>query len=207
MHRIIGLTLVLFLSLHAMASAWQLEATDTTGYVAPALGNGQIGVVMSADGLRPAAMFTATAFRDGRPGQVSTLQKAIIPISIDLTADGGAMCPIADWRQTLDMRHAEVSTSYITPSMDVTCTMRALRSMPHALMAEVSITARRGVRTQTHIDKQAAHTIVAHRHCPHPCHSMGRGWTYKDAARRGALQRRRLDNGFRRNNIARRQLA
>ncbi len=146
MHRIIGLTLVLFLSLHAMASAWQLEATDTTGYVAPALGNGQIGVVMSADGLRPAAMFTATAFRDGRPGQVSTLQKAIIPISIDLTADGGAMCPIADWRQTLDMRHAEVSTSYITPSMDVTCTMRALRSMPHALMAEVSITARRDLK-------------------------------------------------------------
>ena len=43
------------------------------------------------------------------------------------------------WRQKLDMRRAAVVTSYRLGDVDVSVTYRALRQMPHAVMAEVDL--------------------------------------------------------------------
>lgn len=136
----------LFMAVASIAEAatayddvWHLQAADTAGYFPPAVGNGHTGVVIDRTGVSPSKVYQSTVFDDGEPGKVSTIRPAVIPLSLDITVDGSDR--MADWRQTLMMDSAVVTSSYSIGSVRITTTFRALRQMPHCVMAEVSLTA------------------------------------------------------------------
>lgn len=122
------------------SDGWVVTVADTADYFPPMLGNGHTGVVMDPTGSHPRKMFQATVFDDGRIGEVSTIRRVISPVCIDVTV-GDAGPRMKKWRQKLDMRRAAVVTSYRLGDVDVSITYRALRQMPHAVMAEVDLRA------------------------------------------------------------------
>lgn len=133
----------LLVVLHGLVAArasdgWVVTVADTADYFPPMLGNGHTGVVMDPTGSHPRKMFQATVFDDGRIGEVSTIRRVISPVCIDVTV-GDAGPRMKKWRQKLDMRRAAVVTSYRLGDVDVSVTYRALRQMPHAVMAEVDL--------------------------------------------------------------------
>lgn len=113
---------------------------DTASYSPPVIGNGQIGVVMSRDGLGATRMFSASAVSRGHDSGISSIIPAISPIALSIAADG-IDSPRSHWKQSLDMREGKVATSYVIPGLEVTCTMTALRSMPFATMAMLDVRA------------------------------------------------------------------
>lgn len=126
---------------------WSVTATaaDTVdSYYAPAVGNGQIALVMDRTGMQPAKAFSATTLRRGRDTKVSSIIPTISALNLTIEADGKDS-PVTDWTQTLDMRQGCVHTSYVIPGLAVSCTMTALRSMPFATLATVIVTAARPV--------------------------------------------------------------
>lgn len=132
------------LSLSLMTSAvmgddWTLTATDTIDYFPPSLGNGHTGVVMDVSGMRPAKMFQASVFDNGRPGQVSSIRQVFVPLSLSVSVDGSD--GFTDWKQSLHLDSAFVGTSYRCGGVCVDVTYKALRQMPHVVMAELSLTA------------------------------------------------------------------
>lgn len=122
---------------------WSVTATDTTGYVAPGFGNGHTGGVVGINGVSTDRLFQATVFDDGRDGQVSTIRPVIRPISLSITVDGRK--GLSRWTQTLEFDHATIVTHYNIGDVEITTGLRALRQMPHALMAEVSLKAEKNV--------------------------------------------------------------
>ena len=120
------------------SDGWEVTVADTADYFPPMLGNGHTGIVMDPTGSHPRKMFQATVFDDGRIGEVSTIRRVISPVCIDVTVDDAGP-RMKKWRQKLDMRRAAVVTSYRLGDVDVSVTYRALRQMPHAVMAEVDL--------------------------------------------------------------------
>lgn len=118
------------------ADSWTLTAaeSDTATYSPPVIGNGQMGVVMSRQGLGASRVFSASAVKRGRDTRISSIIPSISPIELTVTANGVAE-PQRDWRQTLDMKNGSVTTTYSIPGLDVSCRFVALRSMPYATMA------------------------------------------------------------------------
>lgn len=121
---------------------WTIVATptDTAGYSAPAIGNGQIGMVTDRSGLRPERMFSATTVRRGRDTKVASILPSIMPLQLLIRADG-ADAPVTDWRQTLDMSDGTVTTAYSLPGAEISCSLRALRSMPFVTTATIEVRA------------------------------------------------------------------
>lgn len=133
------------ISLYTLGAEMSITVTDHNDRsFPPALGNGHTGLVMSADGFSPNAMYIASAFNDGVHHNVSHLQQAIIPISLTLSQPA-----TLNRAQTLDMGRACVSTTAGSRDFEATCTMRALRQMPHAVMAELDIRALRDIKGLT----------------------------------------------------------
>lgn len=112
-------------------------ALDAGDYAAPAMGNGHIGFIPHSSGLGIGRLLCGTAYTDGTAAEVSHIQPAVSPINLcmsGLKADDVA-------GQTLDMTRAAFTTRYRTPAFEAECTLRALRSIPGAVMASVSIKA------------------------------------------------------------------
>lgn len=122
-----------------MGDDWTLTATDTVGYYPPSLGNGHTGVVMDISGMRPAKMFQASVFDNGRPGQVSSIRQVFVPLSLNIIVDGNE--DFSDWKQSLHLDSAFVGTSYRCGGVRVEVAYKALRQMPHVVMAELSLAA------------------------------------------------------------------
>ena len=62
-----------------------MDAADTAGYCAPALGNGHTGVVMDRCGLKAQRMFQASVHDDGTPGRVSTIVPVMVPLALSVS--------------------------------------------------------------------------------------------------------------------------
>lgn len=132
-----------FLAAAVMASGsaddWTLVASDSAGYFSPALGNGHTGVVMDPSGMRPCRVFQTSVYDEGRPGAVSTMRQVFAPLSLTVSVDGDRR--MADWRQSLSLDKAELETCFTVGGVRVTATYKALRNMPHAVMARLSFEA------------------------------------------------------------------
>lgn len=112
-------------------------ALDADDYAAPAMGNGHIGFIPDRSGLGIGRLLCGTAYTDGSPAEVSHIQPAISLINLSLSGLGADDVT----SQTLDMTHASFTTRYRTPAFEAECTLRALRSLPGAVMASVSVRA------------------------------------------------------------------
>lgn len=120
---------------------WTLETRDTANYFPPTLGNGHTGVVIDVSGLCPKRMFQASVFNDGLPGCVSTIRPVAVPLSLEIEVNGNTSIDYSDYMQRLLMDKAAVETRYMVGDVAISASYRALRQLPHAVMAEVTLTA------------------------------------------------------------------
>lgn len=134
-----ALFLLAFSAITLYAGARSITIADTAGYAPPMLGNGQIGIVMSASGLAPRNIFSHSCVAKGAPAKVSTIIPAISPVNLSI--NGHTRLFGQQWTQTLQMDSAQVTTTGYLPGLEVACTFRAIRQLPHMIMASVSLRA------------------------------------------------------------------
>lgn len=138
--RTVALFLAACCALHVCANR-TIVVTDTTGYVAPTLGNGHMGLVMSRHGSVPEALFTHSCVSRATSEHVATIIPAVSPISF--TVNGVTLASGLNFVQTLSMDSAEVTTATDFPDFRISVTYRLLRQLPRVLMADVSVRATR----------------------------------------------------------------
>jgi protein-glucosylgalactosylhydroxylysine glucosidase len=151
--RLLYITAVLtFLFINANAQQdWIIEAQkiDASNYYGVTVANGMIGLVSSPEPMKVRDVVLNGVYDYYQRGRVSNILKTFNHINMNLDVDGqriGAK-EISNYRQTLDMKKAELTTTFdVGGKLTVTHTLVALRHLPYTALASVEITAKQNVR-------------------------------------------------------------
>lgn len=137
--------------LHAQPApdpAWQIVGQDINpaNYFGITVANGMIGLVSSAEPMKVKDVVLNGAFDTYGRGRVSNILKVFNFANMALDVDGMRLGPrdISNYRQTLDMKQAALTTSFdYKDKVSVRQTMMALRHLPFSQLTMVEITARK----------------------------------------------------------------
>jgi protein-glucosylgalactosylhydroxylysine glucosidase len=149
------LTFILATAVHGICYCqssidWQIEATNINPdkYFGVTVANGMIGLVSSPDPMRMQDIVLNGAFDYYQRGRVSNILKTFNHINMNLDVDGRRIGrkDISDYRQTLDMRKASLTTIFqVGDKVSVSHKIMALRHLPYTAMAIVEIKALKDV--------------------------------------------------------------
>jgi protein-glucosylgalactosylhydroxylysine glucosidase len=128
--------------------AWQIVGQDINpaNYFGITVANGMIGLVSSAEPMKVKDVVLNGAFDTYGRGRVSNILKVFNFANMALDVDGMRLGPrdISNYRQTLDMKQAALTTSFdYKDKVSVRQTMMALRHLPFSQLTMVEITARK----------------------------------------------------------------
>ena len=129
-------------------SAWQIvgQNINPANYYGITVANGMIGLVSSPEPMRVKDVVLNGAFDTYGRGRVSNILKVFNFANMNLDVDGQRMGPkdISNYRQTLDMQKAALTTSFdYKDKVSVRQTMMALRHLPFSQLTMVEITAKK----------------------------------------------------------------
>lgn len=152
MHRKARLMIIyLFLPALLLAQAeWQIEARNINpqNYFGVTVANGMIGLVSSPQPMRVNDVVLNGVYDYYQRGRVSNILKTFNHINMNLDVDGRrvGMNSISNYRQSLNMKHATLITSFdVENKLSVKQSLMALRHLPFTAMSIVEITARQDV--------------------------------------------------------------
>lgn len=139
----------IFLSLSLFSSAqaeeksdgWHLVATDTVGYTGVTLANGSIGLQTGRNPFEVQSVVLNHVF-DIADNQVSKVMQGINPFRLSLIVDGDTirLKDMSRWTQTLDMKFATLTTSFVLPQkVEVRCSATTLRNVAYSGLIHLSI--------------------------------------------------------------------
>ncbi|MBC8151383.1 MAG: glycoside hydrolase family 65 protein [Bacteroidetes bacterium] len=128
--------------------AWQLVAKNINpaNYYGVTVANGMIGLVSSPEPMKVKDVVLNGAFDTYGRGRVSNILKVFNFANMNLDVDGQRLGPrdIANYRQTLDMQKAALTTTFdYKDKVMVRQTMMALRHLPFSELTTVEITAKK----------------------------------------------------------------
>jgi protein-glucosylgalactosylhydroxylysine glucosidase len=134
----------------ANADGWHIVADqiDPSKYFGVTVANGMIGLVSSPEPMRVKDVVLNGAYDNYLRGRVSNILKGFNFMNMNLDVDGRRMgrADISDYRQTLDMRHAELTTTYnVGDKLAVSHRLMALRHLPYSALSIIEITAKKDV--------------------------------------------------------------
>lgn len=146
--RFTALLLSLFLaSLHAQNdSPWLItaDAIDPANYYGITVANGMIGLVSSPEPMKVKDVVLNGAYDNYLRGRVSNILKGFNFVNMNLDVNGSRIGrgQIKGYRQTLDMRKAQLTTAFEVPGkIKVQHKVMALRQLPYSALSIVEITA------------------------------------------------------------------
>lgn len=127
---------------------WQIVAQNINpaNYFGVTVANGMIGLVSSPEPMKVKDVVLNGAFDTYGRGRVSNILKVFNFANMNLDVDGMRLGPkdIANYRQTLDMQKAALTTTFdYKDKVSVRQTMMALRHLPFSELTMVEITARK----------------------------------------------------------------
>ncbi len=127
---------------------WQIVAQNINpaNYYGITVANGIIGLVSSPEPMKVKDVVLNGAFDTYGRGRVSNILKVFNFANMNLDVDGQRLGPrdIANYRQTLDMQKAALTTTFdYKDKVSVRQTMMALRHLPFSELTMVEITARK----------------------------------------------------------------
>lgn len=128
----------------AADGGWRIRAerVDTMKkYVGAAASNGEIGLTIGRNPFEIKHIFCATAYENGTADDISKLLPSINPFAVKLVGGDGVELRAGAMNQTIDMHRAVHVSEMAYDGMDVSCEVRALRSLPHAGMVRVRVKA------------------------------------------------------------------
>lgn len=131
-------------------SPWHLVADkiDPSNYYGVTVANGMVGLVSSPEPMKVKDVVLNGAYDNYQRGRVSNILKGFNFVNMNLDVDGRRIGrrDIANYQQTLDMRQAELSTSFtVGDKINVIHRVMALRHLPYCALSIVEITARKDV--------------------------------------------------------------
>ncbi len=137
--------LVLLVHAQESPSTWHIRAEhiDPNHYFGITVANGMIGIVSSPEPMRVKDVVLNGVYDSYQRGRVSNILKTFNAVNMRLILDGTYVDrrSIAGYSQTLDMRQAELTTSFEVPGKArVRHTMMALRHLPYTALVLVEIT-------------------------------------------------------------------
>lgn len=145
----IGLSLATTLQAktHTNTSGWTITAADYNApYVGAPMANGGIGLLPWREPFSVRHVVLNHVFDLDHEYGVSRVVQGINPFGLSMTVNGQKISSstVSDWRQTIDMRHAEHQTHFVANrAAAVDYSICALRNMPYAGMIMVKVTALR----------------------------------------------------------------
>ncbi|HEY0653466.1 MAG TPA: glycoside hydrolase family 65 protein [Chryseosolibacter sp.] len=154
MKKLFYLTFAIATSLPVVAQQspeWTIDATqiDPNQYYGVTVANGMIGLVSSPEPMKVRDVVLNGVYDYYQRGRVSNILKTFNHINMNLDVDGQRIGQkeIADYKQSLDMRRAALSTTFnVGDKISVRHTLYALRHLPYTALASIEITAKKAVR-------------------------------------------------------------
>lgn len=127
---------------------WQIvgQNINPANYYGITVANGMIGLVSSPEPMKVKDVVLNGAFDTYGRGRVSNILKVFNFVNMNLDVDGSRLGPkdIANYRQTLDMQKAALTTTFdYKDKVGVRQTVMALRHLPYSALTMVEITARK----------------------------------------------------------------
>ena len=137
-------------SLRAQNDAWHIVADqiDPANYYGITVANGMIGLVSSPEPMRVKDVVLNGAYDNYGRGRVSNILKGFNFVNMNLDVDGRRISrkDISDYKQTLDMRQAQLTTTFnVGDQVSVSHRVMALRHLPFCALSLVEITAKKDV--------------------------------------------------------------
>jgi len=131
-------------------SPWHIVADkiDPSNYYGVTVANGMVGLVSSPEPMKVKDVVLNGAYDNYQRGRVSNILKGFNFVNMNLDVDGRRIGrrDIANYQQTLDMRQAELSTSFnVGDKLNVTHRVMALRHLPYCALTIVEMTANQDV--------------------------------------------------------------
>jgi len=129
---------------------WHIVADriDPANYYGITVANGMIGLVSSPEPMKVKDVVLNGAYDNYLRGRVSNILKGFNFVNMNLDVDGRRIGrrDISDYRQTLDMRQAELTTTFnVGDQLTVSHRVMALRHLPYSALSIVEITAKKDV--------------------------------------------------------------
>ncbi|MCC7246034.1 MAG: glycoside hydrolase family 65 protein [Saprospiraceae bacterium] len=134
----------------AQNDSWHVVADqiDPAHYFGVTVANGMIGLVSSPEPMKVKDVVLNGAYDNYQRGRVSNILKGFNFVNMNLDVDGRRIgrADIANYRQTLDMRGAELATTYdVGDKISVSHRVMALRHLPYSALSIIEITAKKDV--------------------------------------------------------------
>jgi trehalose/maltose hydrolase-like predicted phosphorylase len=126
-------------------AGWALHASDRAAYAPPTMANGVLGLVLSQEPLQFQQVILGGVYDRFGDDDVARILSGIQVAGLDLMVNGRSLSSsddLQDWRQTLNMREAHLTTAFIfASSVRVEQRVYVLRHMPHAVLVTLTLTA------------------------------------------------------------------
>lgn len=121
---------------------WCIETQSRENYNGVTLANGRIGLVSGADLFAVSEIVLNGVYDREYAGGVSRLVRAPLYTGLQLKIEGQLVdhAAVSHWKQSLDMRHASLTTSVQYHGIRIEYTLRALRNLPFMSLGEIAIT-------------------------------------------------------------------
>lgn len=141
MRKSISFALCVFMSVLALKaeSGWVVTAEGKCpDYTGASAANGTMGVLHWKEPFSVRQVVLNNVFELSSATKVNTAVLGINPFNISVSVDGQRQKEYTDWRQTIDMKHAEHQTSVrYSGKVDVSYSLIALRNLPHVALFKV----------------------------------------------------------------------
>ncbi len=132
----------------AQADEWHIVADriDPSNYFGVTMANGMVGLVSSPEPMHLGASVLNGTYDNYFRGRVSNILQGFNFLNMNLDVDGRRMgrADISGYRQVLDMKNAELTTSFeVGDKLSVSQTMLALRHLPYSALVQMEIRAKK----------------------------------------------------------------
>ena len=131
-------------------SLWTIDTMNTENYVGAPIANGKIGILPWKETFSVRHVMLNHVFDIGDAGVNQALQ-GINPFHLELSLDGQKveMRLVTNWKQSLDLKKAVHTTSFIIPGKaEIKYNITALRNLPYSGLIEVEVKALDNIRMQ-----------------------------------------------------------
>lgn len=136
----------LILSFLGSKAQWQIKATtiDPNNYYGVTVANGMIGLISSPEPLKVREVVLNGAFDTYGRGRVANIMKVFEFANLDLEINGQRIsrANITNYAQTIDMKTAQLTTTFDHEKVSVRTDVMALRHLPHTALVDVVVTAK-----------------------------------------------------------------
>ena len=128
----------------AAQSSWEVVAMDIDphDYYGVTVANGMIGIVSAAEPMHAKEVVINGVYDNYQRGRVSNVLKGFNHVSMKLDIDGDPIRSkdVSEYRQILDMREANLITTFTAAKVSVRHEMAALRQLPFTALINITVT-------------------------------------------------------------------